>query len=68
MRRRILAKLARDTRGGISIASALAMTMLIGSAALAVDFGSLYLDRRKLLAGRGNARTPAEPDPDDGDL
>lgn len=71
MRRRILAKLARDTRGGISIASALAMTMLIGSAALAVDFGSLYLDRRKLqgiadaaalaAAGRpGNERAAAD--------
>ncbi|WP_447762663.1 TadG family pilus assembly protein [Sphingopyxis panaciterrae] len=37
-----------DRRAGISIATAFALTMLIGSAALAVDVGSLYLDRRKL--------------------
>ncbi|HWW55815.1 MAG TPA: TadG family pilus assembly protein [Sphingopyxis sp.] len=37
-----------DRRAGISIVTAFAMTMLIGSAALAVDVGSLYLDRRKL--------------------
>lgn len=40
--------LLRDRRAGISIATAFAMTMLIGAAALAVDVGSLYLDRRKL--------------------
>lgn len=40
--------LGRDTRAGISIASAMALTVLIGPAALAVDVGSLYLDRRKL--------------------
>lgn len=40
--------LIRDRRAGISIMSALALAMLIGSAALAVDVGSLYLDRRKL--------------------
>lgn len=39
---------ARDRRAGISITVAFGMTMLIGSAALAVDIGSLYLDRRKL--------------------
>lgn len=43
-----LSALIRDRRAGISIMSALALTMLIGSAALAVDVGSLYLDRRKL--------------------
>jgi uncharacterized membrane protein len=43
-----LRRLARDRRAGISIATAFGMTMLIGSAALAVDLGSLYLDRRKL--------------------
>ncbi len=32
----------------ISITTAFGMTMLIGSAAFAVDLGSLYLDRRKL--------------------
>ena len=40
--------LLKDPRASISIASALAMTMLIGAAALAVDVGSFYLDRRKL--------------------
>ncbi|ALJ13056.1 TadG family pilus assembly protein [Sphingopyxis macrogoltabida] len=43
-----LSILVRDRRAGISIMSALGLTMLIGSAALAVDVGSLYLDRRKL--------------------
>src|SRR3546814_7197064 len=42
-----LPSLCRDTRGGISMLTAFALTMLIGSAALAVDIGSLYLDRRK---------------------
>lgn len=40
--------LLKDRRASISIASAFAMTMLIGAAALAVDVGSFYLDRRKL--------------------
>jgi len=38
----------RDARAGVSIMTAFGLTMLIGSAALAVDVGSLYLDRRKL--------------------
>lgn len=37
-----------DVRAGASIMTAFGLTMLIGSAALAVDVGSLYLDRRKL--------------------
>lgn len=40
--------LAADRRGGVSILTAFGLTMLIGSAALAVDVGSLHLDRRKL--------------------
>jgi uncharacterized membrane protein len=44
----ILRTVANDRRAGISIATAFAMTKLIGAAALAVDVGSLYLDRRKL--------------------
>lgn len=44
----ILRTVANDRRAGISIATAFAMTMLIGAAALAVDVGLLYLDRRKL--------------------
>lgn len=43
-----LRRLAGDRRAGVSIPVAFGMTMLIGSAALAVDIGSLYLDRRKL--------------------
>ncbi|KTE22002.1 hypothetical protein ATE67_05055 [Sphingopyxis sp. H050] len=45
---RFFRTLRRDCRASISIASAAALTMLIGSAALAVDLGSHYLDRRKL--------------------
>ncbi len=45
---RFFRALSGDRRGGVSIATAFGMTMLIGSAALAVDVGSLYLDRRKL--------------------
>ena len=40
--------LIADRRGGIGVASAAALTMLIGAAALAVDIGSFQLDRRKL--------------------
>lgn len=48
MIKHIFAELRRDRRASISIASAGALTMLVGTAALAVDFGSHYLDRRKL--------------------
>lgn len=43
-----LRRLVRHRGASISVTSAFAMTMLIGSAAFAVDLGSLYLDRRKL--------------------
>ena len=43
-----LRRLVRNRRASISITTAFGMTMLIGSAAFAVDLGSLYLDRRKL--------------------
>lgn len=46
--RLILQALTRCHRASISITTAFGMTMLIGAAALAVDVGSLYLDRRKL--------------------
>ena len=48
MRRLLFSTLAGDSRGGISLMVAFGLTMLVGSAALAVDVGSLYLDRRKL--------------------
>lgn len=41
-------RLAGDNRAGISIVAAFGLAMLIGAAALAVDVGSLHLDRRKL--------------------
>ncbi len=44
----MLRRLARSRRASISITTAFGMAMLIGSAAFAVDLGSLYLDRRKL--------------------
>ncbi|HET6526249.1 TadG family pilus assembly protein [Sphingopyxis sp.] len=43
-----LRRLVRSRRASISITTAFGMAMLIGSAAFAVDLGSLYLDRRKL--------------------
>jgi len=45
---RLFARLSGDNRASISIAAAFGMVMLIGAAALAVDVGSLHLDRRKL--------------------
>src|SRR3546814_955353 len=44
----VLRPLVRSPRSSTSITTAFGMTMLIGSAAFAVDLGSLYLDRRKL--------------------
>lgn len=41
-------RLISHSGASISITTAFGMTMLIGSAAFAVDMGSLYLDRRKL--------------------
>ena len=48
MMRAALRRLSEETRAGISIAAAFGMVMLVGAAALAVDVGALYLDRRKL--------------------
>lgn len=45
---RSLLALSRDVRGSISIAAAFGLIVLLGAAALAVDVGSLHLDRRKL--------------------
>ena len=44
----LFATLLADRRGGIGVASAAALTMVIGAAALAADIGSFQLDRRKL--------------------
>lgn len=43
-----LRRLVGHRGASISITTAFGMTMLVGSAAFAVDLGSLYLDRRKL--------------------
>lgn len=48
MIRAALHRLRREARASISVAAAFGLTMLIGAAALAVDIGSLHLDRRKL--------------------
>jgi len=48
MTMRLLRTLANDRRASIGILSAGSITVMIGMAALAVDFGSFYLDRRKL--------------------
>ncbi len=59
-------RLFRDRRGGVSIVTAFAMTMLIGSAAFAVDVGSLYLDRRKLQGIADAAALAAAAQPSEG--
>lgn len=40
--------LAGDRRGGVSMIVALAAAMLLGSAAVGIDLGSIYLESRKL--------------------
>ena len=41
-------RLREDQRGGVAIIVALAAAMLIGSAAVGIDLGSIYLESRKL--------------------
>ncbi|HEY0270028.1 MAG TPA: TadG family pilus assembly protein [Sphingomonas sp.] len=43
-----LARFAGDRRGGVTIFTAICLTMLLASAALAVDMGLVYLDDRRL--------------------
>lgn len=62
---RTLRRFGRDRRGAVSILTALGLTMLIGSAALAVDVGSLYLDRRKLQGIADAAALAAAGRPDE---
>lgn len=62
---RTLHRFGRDRRGAVSILTALGLTMLIGSAALAVDVGSLYLERRKLQGIADAAALAAAGRPDD---
>lgn len=46
--RRALAALTRRTEGSVAVMSALAATCVIGCLALAVDIGSLHLEKRRL--------------------
>ncbi len=62
---RTLHRFGRDRRGAVSILTALGLTMLIGSAALAVDVGSLYLESRKLQGIADAAALAAAGRPDD---
>ena len=43
----LLRRLARDTRGNFAIMGAGCMVLVLGCAALGVDVGSIYADRRK---------------------
>jgi uncharacterized membrane protein len=61
MRQR-LAQLARDRSGNVAIMMAGALAMLIGCSALAVDTGSLYLDKRKLQGAADAAALAAAGD------
>jgi len=45
--RRLWQRFCRDRRGAIAVTSALLMTSLIGFAALGIDLGSVYTDKRK---------------------
>lgn len=65
MRDSVPSALAVDTCGGVSIGAAFAMTMLVGGAALAVDLGALYLDRRELQGIADAAALAAAAAPDD---
>lgn len=55
----------RDRRGSISIAAAAALPMIVGCAALAVDMGSIYLERRTSQSIADLAAINAAAYPDD---
>ncbi len=48
MGRTFLARLARDSGGGVTMITAGALTMMMGCAAFAVDLGSIYVHAREL--------------------
>ena len=52
----------RDERGTVAILSAVSLTMVIGAGALAVDIGSVYLDRRAAQAATDLAAMSAAAD------
>lgn len=68
MRRPMIARLRRDSRGGISVLLAGSLFMLAGAATVAVDLGSVYLAKRQLqgvadaaaLAASSGGRTAAQ--------
>ena len=41
-------RFVRDTRGAVSVLSAISLIVIIGFTAAAVDIGSVYLDTRRL--------------------
>jgi uncharacterized membrane protein len=55
-------RFAKDERGTIAIVSAVSLTVVIGAGALAVDVGSVYLDRRAAQAAVDLAAMAAASD------
>jgi uncharacterized membrane protein len=60
---RPLTRLARDTRGGVTMIAAGGMLMSIGFAAFAVDLGSIYVRSRELQGIADAAALAAASDP-----
>lgn len=58
----LFARFARDTRGAVSIMAALMMVLGLGLAALVMDSGRLYLDKRRLQAAVDAAALAAVAD------
>lgn len=56
-------RLARATGGNVTMLFAGALTMLVGTAALGVDVGTLYLERRRLQGVADAAALAAAADP-----
>jgi uncharacterized membrane protein len=61
-----IARLVGDRHGSISILTAMALSLVLGAAAIAVDLGSLFFESRKLqgaadAAALAAAATPADP-------
>ena len=64
---RVAAQWLHDRRGGVGVLVALAMPLLIGFAAFAVDLGSATLDSRRLQGIADAAAIAAAGDPDHAD-
>jgi len=59
----MIARLTRETRGGVGLIVAAAMPVLIGATALAVDLGSAMLETRQLQGAADAAALAAAADP-----